>query len=57
MKKQPARQRNRFRAAKEVRKLARERIGAVPPGRVIEPKPRRKAAKHPLKELERELEA
>jgi hypothetical protein len=57
MKKQPAQQRNRFRAAKEVRKLARERIGAVPPGRVIEPKRRRKAAKHPLKELERELEA
>jgi|GEM_PF-3173049 len=57
MKRRAARRHNRFRAAKEVRKLARERIGVVPPGRVIEPKRQRKTVKHPKKELERELEA
>ncbi|MBI3279323.1 MAG: hypothetical protein HYZ57_05715 [Acidobacteria bacterium] len=36
----------RFDQKKEVRKLARERVGAVPPSRPIEPKSRRKKPKH-----------
>ena len=56
MKKKPARRRPVFRAAKEVRKLARERIGQVPAGQVIEPKARRKSPKHPKKEVESWLE-
>jgi len=32
---------------KGVRKLARERVGAVPPGRPIEPAVKRKKPKHP----------
>ena len=52
-----ARQRPVFRAAKEVRKLARERIGKVPAAQVIEPKPRRKRPKHPKKEQETWLES
>ena len=50
------RRRPQFRAVKEVRKLARERVGAVPAGRVIEPKGRRKAPKHPKKDREGWLE-
>ena len=46
-----------FRAGKEVRKLARERIGPVPAGQVIQPKLRRKSAKHPKKEIESWLES
>ncbi|MBI3666309.1 MAG: hypothetical protein HY236_08815 [Acidobacteria bacterium] len=55
MPKKPARRRNVFRAAKEVRKLARERIGPVPAGRTIQPKSR-KPTKHPKKEKESWLE-
>ena len=51
-----ARKRNVFRADKEVRKLARERIGFVPAGQVIQPKSRRKTPKHPKKEIESWLE-
>lgn len=36
----------RFDAKKEVRKLARERVGKVPAARVIVPKPARKKPKH-----------
>jgi hypothetical protein len=46
-----------FRVEKEVRKLARERVGPVPAGHAIPPKPkRRKAPKHPKKEQENWLE-
>lgn len=45
-----------FRADKEVRKLARERIGVVRAGQVIQPKSRRKNPKHPKREIERQLE-
>jgi hypothetical protein len=51
-----ARRPSAFQAGKEVRRLARERVGAVPAGRVIEPKRRRKAPKHPRKEWESWLE-
>lgn len=51
-KSKPSRHRAVFRAAKEVRKLARERIGKVPAGQIIEPKARRKRPKHPKKEQE-----
>ena len=57
MAKKPARRRNVFRATKEVRKLARERVGPVPPGRTIQPKTSRKTPKHPKKEREIWLEA
>lgn len=57
MSKTPARRRNRFRADKEVRKLARERIGAVPAAQVIQPKRRRKKLKHTKKEKESWLDA
>jgi len=36
----------RFDAKKEIRKLARERVGKVPAARVIVPKPARKKPKH-----------
>jgi len=52
MKKGPARRRAVFRAGKEVRKLARERVGQVKPGQVITPKTRRKGSKHPQRERE-----
>ena len=42
----------KFRADKEVRKLARERIGKVPAGKVIQPKSRRAKTKHPKAEKE-----
>lgn len=35
-----------FDQSKGVRKLARERVGAVPPSRPIEPKDKRKKPKH-----------
>ncbi len=41
-----------FRAAEEVRRLARERVGPVPGGRVIQPKSRRRNPKHPKREKE-----
>ena len=52
-----ARRRNVFRVDKEIRKLARERIGQVPAGQVIQPKSRRKTPKHPKKEIESWLDA
>ena len=36
----------KFDVKKEVRKLARERVGTVPAARVIVPKPARKKPKH-----------
>ena len=36
----------RFDAKKEIRKLARERVGTVPAARVMVPKPARKKPKH-----------
>jgi len=52
-----ARKRNQFRLDKEVRKLARERVGPVKPGRVIQPATKRRAApKHAKKEKEAWLE-
>ena len=36
----------RFDQSKEVRAIARERVGAVKPGRVIRPKDRREKPKH-----------
>ena len=36
-----------FDQKKGVRKLARERVGTVPPSRPIEPKDKRKKPKHP----------
>ena len=36
----------RFDIKKEIRKLARERVGTVPPSHPIEPKSRRKKPKH-----------
>lgn len=56
MAKKPARRRDVFRADKEVRKLARERIGVVRAGQVIQPKPRRKNPKHPKREIDTLLE-
>jgi hypothetical protein len=35
-----------FQASKEVRAIARERVGTVPPGRAIEPKEARRKPKH-----------
>jgi len=49
--------RQEFRANKEVRKLARERVGSVPSSKVIQPKDRRKTPKHPKKELDTWLES
>jgi hypothetical protein len=45
--------RRAFRASKEVKAIARERIGAPPPAKV-RPDSRRKRAKHPKRELERD---
>ena len=38
---------DRFDQEKEVRAIARERVGAVKPARVIVPKTKRKKPKHP----------
>lgn len=43
-----------FRAAKEVKRLARLNVGAPPPSRV-QPDEKRKAPKHRKKEVEAEL--
>ena len=40
------RKKKTFNAAKEVRAIARERVGPVPAGRPIEPKRTRKKPKH-----------
>ena len=42
----------KFDQKKEVRKLARERVGTVPSTRVIQPKTRRKKPKHPPRLLD-----
>ncbi|MEX2263441.1 MAG: hypothetical protein WD696_15930 [Bryobacteraceae bacterium] len=42
----------RFDASKEVRSIARERIGTVPPSQVVEPKDKRKKPKHKKREAE-----
>jgi hypothetical protein len=39
----------KFDVKKEIRAIARERVGAVPSGRVIVPKPARKKPKHKKK--------
>jgi len=44
----------KFDQKKEVRRLARERVGAVPAGRAIEPKTRRRKPKHPKSPAELE---
>ena len=41
-----ARKKQTFDAAKEVRAMARERVGPVPAGKSIEPKSARKKPKH-----------
>ena len=41
-----ARKKQSFDIKKEVRKLARQRVGAVPPGGTIVPKTERKKPKH-----------
>ena len=41
-----SRKKPRFDARKEIRKLARERVGTVPASRAIMPKPARKKPKH-----------
>jgi hypothetical protein len=46
----------KFDRKKEVRRLARERVGTVPSSRVIEPKTRRKRPKHKGTILEEDAE-
>jgi hypothetical protein len=41
-----ARKKKTFNAAKEVKAIARERVGLVPAGKTIEPKASRKKPKH-----------
>ena len=48
----PRKKKPRFRAATEVRAIARERLGSPPPNKVI-PDPRLKPEKYPKKELEK----
>ncbi len=43
------RKKRTFDAAKEVRAIARERVGSVPSGKTIEPKSTRKKPKHKQK--------
>jgi hypothetical protein len=47
----PARK-GRYSAKKQVRALARERVGTVPPTRRIDPETRRRKLKHKKQELE-----
>lgn len=47
----------RFDRKKEVRKLARERVGTVPSSRVIQPKTKRKKPKHKRALMEKENES
>jgi hypothetical protein len=57
MAKDTRRRRKEFRLTKEVKKLARERIGAVPAGRTIQPATASgKKPKHPKKAKEQWLE-
>lgn len=44
----------RFDAGKEVRAIARERVGTVPPAQVLQPKTSRKRPKHKKKAVEEE---
>jgi hypothetical protein len=46
----------RFDAKKELKAIARERVGRVKPARVIVPKTDRKKPKHKVSESETELE-
>jgi hypothetical protein len=48
--------RKRFDQKKEVRKLARERVGIVKPSRPIEPKDSRTKPKHKKDPLQEEIE-
>ncbi len=50
----PRKKKRRFRAATEVRAIARERLGAPPPARVLADR-RRKKEKHAKKLLEEEV--
>jgi hypothetical protein len=50
-KKVPAKKKKKFEAAKEVRAIARERVGTVKPSRVIQPKNKPKPKPKP-EELE-----
>ncbi len=43
----PRKKARRFELAKEVKAIARERVGRVPPSQPIEPKSSRKKPKHP----------
>ena len=43
----PRKRKKRFELAKEVKAIARERVGRIPPGKPIEPKASRKKPKHP----------
>ena len=45
----------KFDVKKEVRKLARERVGRVPPSKAIEPKQLRKKPKHKKTAVEEDL--
>lgn len=49
-----ARKKRTFDSTKEVKAIARERVGRVPPAQTIEPKSARKKPKH-KKQLEEEL--
>jgi hypothetical protein len=50
-----ARKTKTFELGKEIRAIARERVGTVPAGKTIEPKSARKKPKH-KKRVEEELE-
>jgi len=50
-----ARKKKTFELEKEIKAIARERVGTVPPARLIEPKSARKTPKH-KKRPEEELE-
>jgi len=49
-----AKKKKKFDAKREIRGIARERVGSVPPGRVILPKTERKPKhkKEPIEEVE-----
>jgi hypothetical protein len=50
-----ARKKKSFELGKEIKAIARERVGSVPAGQTIEPKSERKKPKH-KKRVEEELE-
>ena len=43
----PRRKKKKFELVREVKAIARERVGRVPAGKAIEPKSSRKKPKHP----------